>query len=182
MSSLPRPRFTIGKIMLWTAAFAALMAVPRLVFAQERPIVVDLIAAIAVLSLASAAIDIVVGLECPVCSHRTLRRLSRHRGYYRCFSCRAQLKRFGFGPWLDASGPEDAQRYGKSSEAGVWKTFEAPRDLKGSASGALLGRKRSRDLLDEMKQYPPPPDSSRRLEEAERKVRAILGRRRDLEE
>ena len=64
----------------------------------------------------------------------------------------------------------------------MWKTFEAPQDLKGSASGALLGKKRSRDLLDEMKQYPHRPDSGRRLEEAERKVREFLGRRRDLEE
>ena len=29
MSSLRRPRFTIGKIMLWIAGFAALIALPR---------------------------------------------------------------------------------------------------------------------------------------------------------
>lgn len=182
MSSLRRPRFTIGKIMLWTAGFAALMALPRLLLARERPIVVDLVGALGVLFLVSEAIDAVIGRECPACSRRTLRRLARHRGYYRCLSCRAQLKRFGFGPWLDASGPEDARRYGKSSEAGVWKTFEAPNDLEGSPSGALLGKKRSRDLLDEIKQYPHPPDSGRRLGQAEKKVRDFLGRRRDLEE
>jgi hypothetical protein len=37
-------------------------------------------------------------------------------------------------------------------------------------------------LLDELKQYPHKPDSGRRLEEAEEKVRAFLRRRQDMVE
>jgi hypothetical protein len=77
-------------------------------------------------------------------------------------------------PRLEASGPEDAARYGRRTEAGIWKGYAAPKEPGKSDSGRLLRGKRSRDLLDEVRQAPPRPDAGRRLEEAEKKVRKFL--------
>jgi hypothetical protein len=176
------PRYTIGQFMLIIAAAAGGLAIPRLVQSPARLGVVCFFGMLATLVLLNGAIDVVFGKVCPACSRRALRRLARHRRYYRCSVCRARYKRFGFGPWLDASGPEDAARYRKPSEAGIWKGFTVPKDPKGSNSGVLLASKRSRDLLDVIKQHPRKPDSGRRLEQAERKVREFLRRRHDPED
>jgi len=61
-----------------------------------------------------------------------------------------KLKWFGLSPWLDASGPEDAARYRKRSEAGTWKGFAAPKVLGTTTSGRLLQSKRTRDLPGEL--------------------------------
>lgn len=182
MQPIRQPRFTIGRFMIWIAALAAMLAIPRLIRSPDRPILFCSVGVLATVCLLNALIDACLGGPCPLCGRLSLRRLARHRHYYRCVACRAQLKRFGFGPWLDASGPEDAARYRKPSGAGVWKGFDIPRDLKGSSSGVLLGSKRSRDLLEEVKQHPPRPSAARPLEEAQRKVRDFLLRRRDMEE
>ncbi len=182
MQPTRRPRHTIGELMVVIAALAGVLAIPRLINSPDRLVLFCFLGLLATLVLVSGAIEAIFGKVCPACSVRALRRLARHRRYYRCSACRARFKRFGFGPWLDASGPEDAARYQKPSDAGVWKTFRAPMDLKGTNSGVLLGSKRSRDLLDEVKQHPPKPDSGRRLEEAGRKVREFLKRRQDLED
>jgi hypothetical protein len=182
MPSTSRPRYTIGQLMAVIAVTAIVLALPRLIRSPDVLVIQCLAGVLTTLAVIHASIEVIFGKVCPSCSNRALRRLARHPGYYRCMACRARLKRFGFGPWLDASGPGDAARYGRRSEAGVWKTFDAPRDLKGSISGALLGSKRSRDLIDELKQHPHRPDSGRRLEAAEEKVRAFLRRRREMEE
>jgi hypothetical protein len=168
--------------MVVIAVLAISLAVPRLLNSPDRLVGVCFVGVLATLVLLNASIEVVLGKPCPVCSRRALRRLARHRHYYRCQACWAQLKRFGFGPWLDASGPEDAARYRKPSEAGIWKGFDVPRNLKGSSSGVLLGSKRSRDILDEVKQHPPRPEAGRRLKQAEKKVREFLRRRQDMEE
>ena len=93
-----------------------------------------------------------VGYPCPACSRWALRRLARHRHYYRCSACGARLKRYGLGPWLDATGPQDAARYRKPTDAGTWKGYEPPGRLDDSTSGHLLenqevaGRCRPGDL------------------------------------
>jgi hypothetical protein len=176
------PRYTIGQIMVGIAVVAGVLAIPRLVNSPARPVALCFLGVLATLVLLNGAIDAVFGKVCPACSRRALRRLARHRHFYRCSVCRARYKRFGFGPWLDASGPEDAGRYRKPTDAGVWKGFDVPKDLKGSSSGALLGSKRTRDPLDVVRQYPPKRDSGHRLEEAEKKVREFLKRRREAEE
>lgn len=182
MKPTGKPRYTIGQLMIWIAVMAGLMALPRLLLSPDRPVVFYFFGALGAVLLLNSLIEIVVGIPCPACSRRALRRLARHRHYFRCMACRAQFKQFGFGPWLDASGPEDAARYHKRTEAGTWKDFDVPRDLKGSNSGALLGSKRSRDLLEEVKQHPPRPAPGRRFEETERKVREFLRRRQESED
>ena len=89
---------------------------------------------------------------------------------------------FGLGPWLDASGPEDAARYRKRTEAGTWKGFAAPKDLGATTSGRLLQSKRTRDLPGELKHQPHPPTRRQRLDDAERKARNALNHLRDLRE
>ena len=122
------------------------------------------------------------GKPCPSCSRWTLRRLARHPRYYRCSACGGRFKWFGLGPWLDASGPEDAARYRKRTEAGTWKGFAAPKDLGATTSGRLLQSKRTRDLPGELKHQPHPPTRQQRLDDAERKARNALNHLRDLRE
>ena len=88
--------------------------------------------------LLNMLVEMVFGKLCPSCSRWTLRRLARHRRYYRCSACGGRIKWFRLGPWLDASGPEDAARYRKRTEAGTWKGFAAPKDLEATTSGRLL--------------------------------------------
>jgi hypothetical protein len=182
MQPTRRPRYTIGQIMAGIAVLASLLAIPQLINSPDRLVLFCSLGILATLVLLNAAIEAVFGKVCPACSRRALRRLARHRRYYRCLACRAQLKRFGLGRWLDASGPDDAARYRRPSEAGIWKGFDVPKDLKGSSSGVLLGSKRSRDLLGEIRQHPPKLESGRRLEEAGRKVRDFLKRRYQMED
>lgn len=176
------PRYTIGQLMVVIAALAIVLALPQLINSPDRVAVFSLVGLLSVLALLNALIEVLFGKVCPACSRRALRRLARHHNYYRCLACRAQLKKFGFGPWLDASGPEDAGRYRKRSEAGVWKEYTAPDKLDGSSCGLLLQSKRSGDLVGEVHTAPQGPDERRRLEEAERKVRRFLERWHDGEE
>jgi hypothetical protein len=179
MKSTDRPRYAIWQLMGVIAALGSLLAIPRIVRSPDRVVLFGVLGLLSLSGLVYAAIEAILAKVCPACSRRALWRLARHRRHYRCRECGARFKRFGFGPWLDASGPEDEARYHKPSEAGVWKGFSVPKDLKGSNSGVLLGSKRSRDPLDIVKQYPPRRDSGRRLEQAERKVREFLKRRHE---
>jgi hypothetical protein len=101
----------------------------------------------------------------------------RHRRYYRCTACRARVKRYWFGPWLDASGPEDAARYRKPTDAGTWTEFAVSEHLDNSTSGQLLKNKRSGPQPDDKARrpiYTPKPNP--RLEEARAKVRGFFER------
>ena len=176
------PRHTIGQLMVVIAVLASLLAVPRLVHSPERLVMVAVVGVLTTLALLNVLIEMALGKTCPACSRRALRRLARHPHYYRCSACRARFKRFGFGLWLDASGPEDAARYRKPTEAGTWKGYAAPEELEGSASGRLLRSKRSRDLLAEVRRRPPRPGAGRWRKEAERKVRKFLKNLHTLDE
>src|SRR4029077_7142045 len=152
----------------------SLLAVPRLVNSPERLVMVAVVGVLTTFVLLDVLVEMAFGKLCPGCSRRALRRLARHPNYYRCSACRARFKRFGFGPWLDASGPEDADRYRSPTEAGIWKGYAAPEKLDSSTSGHLLRNKRSRDLLAEVKRRPPRPGAGRWRKEAERKIRKFL--------
>jgi hypothetical protein len=170
--------------MLGIAIFASLLAIPQLVNSPDRLVGFFLVGVSGVLTtlvVLNRLVDLVLGKSCPACSRGTLRRLARHRHYYRCSACRARFKRFGHGPWLDASGPDDAARYRKPTEAGIWKGFAVPEKLDGSTSGLLLQNKRSRDLPGEVKRRPRQPSAGRRLEQAARKARKYLMRLHDME-
>lgn len=173
------PRFTIGQVMVGIAVLASLLAVPRLVSSPDRTVMVCLVGLLTTLVLLNILFEMAFGMPCPSCNRWTLRRLARHRCYYRCSACRGRFKRFGFGPWLDASGPEDASRFRKPTDAGIWKGFTIPENLAGTASGELLQNKRSRDLSSIVKRQPHHTGRLHRMEDAERKVhKALLQLRR----
>jgi hypothetical protein len=175
-------RFTIGQVMVGIAILASLLAVPRLVLSPDRIVMVCLVGLLTALVVLNILVETVFGRPCPSCSRWTLHRLARHRCYYRCSTCRGRFKRFGFGPWMDASGPEDAARFRKPTEAGTWKGFTAPKDLAGTTSGELLEKKRKLDLPETVKHQRIETGQRRRLEDAARKVRKALSHLRDLKE
>jgi hypothetical protein len=134
MQSPRNPRFTIRQFMIVIAVAALVLALPRMVEAQE-PFLACLAALPTILVFLHYVIEQIFGSPCPVCSRWALRQLARHRRYYRCTACRARLKRYWFGPWLDASGPEDAARYRKPTDAGTWTGFAVSEHLDDSTSG-----------------------------------------------
>ncbi len=182
MQPLRTPLNAIGQLMMAIAVFASGLAVPRLVHSPEFLGMAAVVGWLTTLVLLGVLVEMAFGKPCPACSRRALLRLARHCNYYRCSACRARFKRFGFGPWLDASGPEDAARYRRPTEAGTWTGYTAPEKLDGSTSGHLLGSKRSRDLRAEIWRRPPRPGGGRWLQEAERRVRKFLKNRHDLDE
>ncbi len=167
-------RFTIGQAMVVIAALAGLLAVPRIAMSSERIVLNCLIGLFAVLVLLNGLVEAMLGKRCPSCSRFALRRLARHRQFFRCSACRGRFKRFGIGPWLDASGPEDAERYRPRQGAGNWKGYSAPGELGASTSGRLLRNKRALDLDEEVRHQSHPPTRNQRLESAERKAREAL--------
>jgi len=175
-------RFTIGQVMLVIAVFAGLLAVPRLADSPDRIVMVCVVGLLTALLVLNLLVEMVFGKPCPACSCWTLRRLARHSRYYRCSTCGGRFKWFGLGPWLDASGPEDAARYRQRTEAGTWQGFVAPKELGATTSGRLLQSKRTRDLPGELKHQLHLPTRRQRLDDAERKARAALNYLRDLRE
>jgi len=168
--------------MVAIAAIALVLAMPRLAASPDDPVVRCLLALLIGFILIHFLVGEFAGYPCPACSRWTLRRLARHRRYFRCSSCGARVKGFGLGPWLDASGPEDAARYRKATDAGTWKGYEPPGRLDGSTSGHLLENKRTRGGTGEGIWHAPSPSSGRRIEDAGRKVRAALGKLREIRE
>ena len=120
-------RFTIGQVMVGIAVFASLLAVPRLAVSPDRIVMVCLVGLLTVLVLLNMLVEMVFGKLCPSCSRWTLRRLARHRRYYRCSACGGRFKWFGLGPWLDASGPEDARGIGSGPRPAPGKDSRPPR-------------------------------------------------------
>jgi len=179
---MKRRQFSISRVMIMIAGFAVVLAMPRLATSPADLVARCLVALLAGLSLLHVLVREFFGYPCPACSRWALRRLARHRHYYRCSACGVRLKRFGLSTWLDASGPEDATRYRKPTDAGMWKGFEPPQGLDGSTSGHLLENKRSRGGTGEGIWHAASPTSSRRVEDAGQKVRAVLGRLREIRE
>lgn len=181
-SALNSNRFTIGQVMVAIAALAGLMAVPRIAMSSERIVLDCLIGLFIVVIVLNKLIETMLGKPCPSCSRWSLHRLARHPHYYRCSECGGRFKRFGMGPWFDASGPEDEARYCKRSQAGQWQGFMAPRDLDATTSGRLLKNKRTLDLEGEARNHPHPPTHHHQLEQAELKARDVLNHLRQWQE
>ncbi len=174
------PRYTIWHVMVGIAVLALLLAIPRLVTSSSLPYVAGVVALFPGLAALNVVAGSVFGIPCPACSRWTLRRLARHRNYYRCSSCRLRVKRFGFGPWLDASGPEDAGRYRQNTESRPWEGFAVPEDLEGTSSGLLLGNKRSRGGPVVEPRPPLPPGDGRPSEASRRKIGNVVNAWREM--
>jgi hypothetical protein len=173
-------RCTIGQFMAGIAVLAGLLAVPCLVNSPDRLVFVCAFGILATFVLINGLIEILIAGRCPACSRRALRRLRRDHHYYCCTECRARFKRFGSGPWLDASGPDDAALYARPTGFGSWDGFAAPKKLDGSTGGLLLQGRRSRDLPGEVRRRPHQPGAKRPREAAERKVRRFLVHLREI--
>ena len=171
-----KQRYKLHQLMLVIAVFAFSLALPRLLISQRDLVAISILGALVGIVAISVLVDVLPVKPCPACSRRALRRLARHRNYYCCSACRARFKRFGAGPWLDASGPNDAVRYGRLTEAGIWKEFVAPENLEGSTSGFLLGRKRIRELPAIAPRVTPQAVPARWHQEAQRKIRRFFSR------
>ena len=143
---------------------------------------VCLVGLLTVLVPLNMLVEMVFGKLCPSCSRWTLRRLARHRRYYRCSACGGRFKWFGLGPWLDASRPRRHSTVSEADRARTWKGFAAPKDLGATTSGRLLQSKRTRDLPGELKHQPHPPTRQQRLDDAERKAGTALDHLRNLRE
>jgi hypothetical protein len=168
--------------MVATAIGACLLTAARQLVAPDQMVIVCLVTLLTAVLLHFLVVR-VFGFPCPACSRWSLRQLARHHHYYLCTACRARFKRFGFGPWEDASGPDDAFRYHKPREAGVWKGYVAPDELDDTTCGRLLHNKREETGLIEG--HPRPhhdPKVDSRLEAARIKVRTFLAHLQEMRE
>ena len=148
MVSLRRSRLTIGQGMVVIAVLAGMLAVPRPRTFMELAIATAVLGLLPAFLLTNVLVGIVFGSRCPGCGGWTLRRLAKSRAYYRCSSCQGRFKRFGFGPWLDASGDEDDARYRGKSGSKPWLGYVAPEESSGTIPGALLRSKRARQTWE----------------------------------
>jgi hypothetical protein len=108
-----RGRHTIAWWMRLVAAVAVVCAIPKLpaaLFVVLLAVAATLAALVALSLLSEAAL----GTSCPRCRQWALWPLALPRRpyrYYQCAACGGRLKRELFGPWHDASGPDDAAKY-----------------------------------------------------------------------
>src|SRR4051812_40985577 len=103
MRSRGRRQFTIGQMMALITVLAGLLALPHFQTPMEIQVAACVIALLPILLLANSLVEVMFGIRCPGCARWTLRRRSTSSSYYRCTGCRGRFKRFGLGPWLDAS-------------------------------------------------------------------------------
>lgn len=153
MPSHRRPQITLAKIMALNGVIAVLLAAYRLGPAGLAPYCLALLwGAIWLLfaSLAITPLNAILGIPCPYCQQRTLRRLAlpfNFVKYYQCTACRTRCKRtFPLASWSDASGPEDASYYQRKSSSGKWLAYTnpIPPPDDSTCSGILLQSKRLR--------------------------------------
>jgi hypothetical protein len=130
--------------MALNAALAGLLAVPHLQTPTEVKVAACVVVLLPLLFLTHVVVEMLFGIRCPACSRWTLRRLATNSSYYRCAACGIRLKRSRLGPWLDASGPEDAAKYRGKGGAKSWLGFSIPEDHGDTTTGLLLRKKRLR--------------------------------------
>jgi hypothetical protein len=146
-----RPRFTIGQGMVLVAllalAFAARTSPPAFV------VLFTLLAVTLIVLLVNAAISASLGIHCPTCGSRTLRRRSSEAFGYRyfdCGECGARYKRLPLDyHWQDASSPLDADRYRPRAGAGADPWGDGPstgsdKTLAGTTGDLLRNQRRRR--------------------------------------
>jgi hypothetical protein len=145
-----RVRYTISQWMILTAAVACVLALlrpaawSRAQVAAEVAVAASLLMVIVLTFVFNGVVESIFGIQCPACRRWTLRRLARHRRYYRCSACRARFYRAGLGPWHDASGPDEDVMFRGDVEARAWRGFATPADPGDTTSGQLLQNKRRR--------------------------------------
>ncbi len=167
-------RYTIGQVMLVIAVFAGLLAAPRMAVSSDRVVMVCVVGLLTALVVLNVVVETFVGKVCPACAQLALRRLARHRRYYGCLACGGRFKRYGLGPWQDASGPEDAARFRRPAGPGMWKGFTVPQELGATTSGRLLQSKRTGELADTGAHPTHASEQAHSLAEASRRSRAAL--------
>lgn len=91
-------------------------------------------------------LPLAIGIRCPACRRRTLRKLARHPAFHQCSACGHRCKREGFAhDWVDASGPEDAAKFSPRRRAGRWLGYSFPFNPGKTTCGILLRNKRLRN-------------------------------------
>ena len=150
MGSFRQPRYTIGQFMALIAALACAFSVPRLVRSArfmtsgESTLLTCVAALPLLLVVTNFLLELALGIQCPACSHWGLKRLARHRRHYQCPACGVRVKRSGFGPWRDASGPDEAANYRRHNVPKPWAGFSVPAEPGDTTSGQLLRNQRMR--------------------------------------
>src|SRR4051812_28576910 len=109
-------RYTIGRLMALIAALAFLLASPRLLTPTAVVVAASALGVVGAFALAVFSVEMILGIQCPRSSRFAVHRLARHNSYCRCSACWSRLKRFGYGPWLDAAAPGDAHKYRRDPE------------------------------------------------------------------
>ena len=169
--------------MLVIAVFAASLALPRLMNSPDRLVVSCLIGVLAALVLINKVIEVICGKPCPACSRRALRRLARHRHYYRCLECsRSAQARSGLAPGSMHPAPTTHADITSRPRPGSGRNTPCPRSSMVQAAASCSRARGPGELVGEI--HPPPRSAGdrRRLEEAEKKVRKFLGYRHDEED
>jgi hypothetical protein len=151
MNASRRSRLTLAKIMGLNVVVAVILALSRMGLAELAEfanILAVAWGAFLTALLLNAALDLGVGVTCPTCQRKGLRRLALPLStvrYYRCTTCSARWKRnWLFAPWRDASGATDEAVYRRKSNAGDWLGFFSP-DPDNGTCGTLLRSKRERN-------------------------------------
>jgi hypothetical protein len=144
MKPRSRLRISIGQWTVLVAVVALLYSLPHQKTRPDSQFIAGIFALLAVLLLVGVLVDVLVGIPCPGCSRWTLLRLARARRYYCCSHCGGRYKRFFFGPWQDASGPDDDPIYRGKSRSRPWLGFAIPEDHDDTTTGALLRNHRRR--------------------------------------
>jgi hypothetical protein len=155
-SPLPPNSLRIWQVMAMIAVIAVLLALPRLETPTEIAVASSLVAAVAIFLLGTVVVEVVFGIQCPGCRRWALRRLVASRRHFRCTACGIKLKRSWSGPWLDASGPEDAAIFSSKSRAHRWLGYAVPQDGTDTTTGKLLGSQRRRGSGRGQEQTPAP--------------------------
>jgi hypothetical protein len=153
--SPPNP-LRIWQAMAMIAVFAVLLALPRLESPAEIAVSSCLLVAVALFLAGSVLVEVVFGIQCPGCRRWALRRLVASRRHFRCTACGIKLKRSWSGPWLDASGPDDAAIFSGKSRAHRWLGYAVPQEGTDTTTGKLLGSQRRRGSGRGPEQTPAP--------------------------
>jgi hypothetical protein len=164
MDSSRRRQSTLAQIMTVNVAVAILLAAYRLGPAGLAPYCLALLYVAIGLLLAllfTVPLDAILGIPCPNCRSRSLRRLALPFSfvrYYQCAACNTRCKRsIPLSLWRDASGPEDAAMYRRKSPAGQWLGYSlpVPKLDDSTCSGILLRSKRLRTPTPLAEETPP---------------------------
>ncbi|AGA28079.1 hypothetical protein [Singulisphaera acidiphila] len=153
MASPRRQQSTLAQIMTVNVAVAILLGAYRLGPAGLAPYCLALLwvaIGLLIVLLIMVTLDAILGIPCPSCQRRSLRRLALPLNlvsYYQCTACKTRCKRLlPLAHWRDASSPKDAAKYRRKSPTGKWLgyVFPGPQTDDSTCTGTLLRSKRLR--------------------------------------